>query len=102
MERKADYGNTYDGQMAIIPFAVLIRDDRNFSRSLGVVVVKLQKHWKFFGNDSSLFDLNTADTVCRSMGYTHAVKNSVTTAAQYNRAYNFEGHYDYSFNTSSL
>ena len=102
MERNAHYGNTYYGQMAIIPFAVLIRDDRNFSRSLGVVAVKLLKHWKFFGNDSSLLDLNTADTVCRSMGYTHAVKNSVTTAGQYDKAYNFEDHYDYSFDTSSL
>lgn len=45
------------------------------------------EYWKYIIYNSSLFDLNDGDTVCRAMGYTHVVKNSMMTAGEFTEAY---------------
>ena len=89
--------NTYHGQVALIPPNGVV--NFNYSQSFGVVTVReKEKFWKFIWNDSSLFSLNDANTVCRAMGYTHVVKNSVVTAKQHTTAYGA----NYSFDINSL
>lgn len=75
--------NTYVGQVALQPPDALA--DYNYSRSLGVVTVKveaLKNGWQYVWKNEAPFDYDDADTVCRAMGYTHAVKNSVMTVRQ--------------------
>ena len=87
---------TYDGQVALIPPKIFTYF--NYSWSFGIVTMREEKSWKFILNDSSSFSLNDTDTVCRAMGYTHVVKNSMMTAKQYTKVYGD----NYTFDTSSL
>ena len=50
-----------------------------FSPSYGVVVIHDTKNWKYIdsSNSNGLLSDNVADTICRQMGYTHSVPNSM-------------------------
>lgn len=47
-----------------------------------VKVEGLKNGWQYVWKNKAPFDYDDADTVCRAMGYTHAVKNYVMTARQ--------------------
>ena len=87
--------NTYVGQVALQPPDSLALAKYNYSRSFGVVTVKVAESkngWQYVWKNKSPFDYDDADTVCRAMGYTHAVKNSVMTATQYQLTLNWTFH----------
>ena len=78
-------GNAYHRQVALIPPTDV--NYKFYTKSFGVVVfLKRKNEWKYIVEDSS-FDFNIADTACRAMGFTHVVRNSVTTVQQYIEAY---------------
>ena len=85
--------NAYLGQVALIsPVGI---STFSYSKSVGVVVfLEELRQWRFIVKDSSSFDFNIADTACRAMGFTHVVRNSVTTVKQYISSYGG----NYSFN----
>ena len=75
--------HAYVGQAALIPPTSI--STFNFSKSVGVVAyLEEPRQWRFIVNNS---DFNLADTACRGMGFTHVVRNSVTTVKQYLASY---------------
>ena len=54
--------------------------DYNVSRSYGAVIIKetaKYNTWKYFYYDQ-VVDQRVADTLCREMGFTHAMMNTIT------------------------
>ena len=87
--------NAYLGQAALIPPSSV--SAFNYTKSFGVVaLLEEPRQWRFIVNDSISFDFNIADTACRAMGFTHVVRNSVTTVKQYTTSYGG----NYTFGTS--
>ena len=74
--------NTYIGQGALQPPDSAVGCHR--SQSYGVVLMKHDKGmWSYLQNDSSpMLTLSETDTICRAMGYTHSVPNSLWTVRQ--------------------
>ena len=68
--------NTYIGQVALVPPVDMV--PLNLSFSWGIIVIKTSQRWDYIWKDKSL-DLNETDTICREMGYTHSVVNSLQT-----------------------
>ena len=71
---------TYVGQSTLLPPTNALGCNR--SRSYGVILIKRYPYrWDYMTNDSTL-SRNDTDTICREMGYTHSVRNSLLTIAQ--------------------
>ena len=67
----------------------------NISKSTGVLIVlNKEEEWSFVKTNS--LGTHIADTACRTMGYTHAMKNSVMTVGEY-RGYG--GNYTFDLST---
>lgn len=79
----------YLGEVNFIP--PLSTTSLKFSRSLGAVAISAVPNTLNFNfvyvKDIYNFDINVGDTICRAMGFTHAVRNSVMT--QNNTEYSF-------------
>ena len=71
--------NTYIGQAALVPPEYLL--SRNQSRSSGAMIMKhFSGRWDIIRNDDkSMLTLNDTTTICREMGYTHPIPNSLET-----------------------
>ena len=87
--------NTYIGQVALVP--PVDRLLLNLSRSWGVITIKHYSgrqgdKWDYIRNTGGLLTLNDTDTICREMGYTHSVLNSLQTvkSLRYRDDYSFE------------
>ena len=68
--------NTYIGQVALVPPDDML--SLNLSRSWGLITIKHYSwRWDYIGY--GLLTLSDADTICREMGYTHSVINTLQT-----------------------
>ena len=70
----------------------------NVSHSYGVVVVKHEQVWKYIIKEGYVNETVTS-TLCREMGYTHAVLNSVMTLGLSDGIYNSS---NYTYNLSTM
>ena len=71
-------GHAYRGQVTLVPPTSA---PANASHSYGAVIIKKEEtddaQWRFVNQGPQIVDKETADTMCRQMGYTDAVPNSV-------------------------
>ena len=66
--------------------------DLNVSRSYGVAVISQRnKRWEYIKKEGNVGQA-VADTLCREMGFTHALLSSVMSVG------NSEHHYNYTYN----
>ena len=91
---RAEYStNAYVGQPALLPPIDGLMCNR--SRSWGVITIKRnEKRWHYIRNDSNLLTSDDTDTICREMGYTHSVHNSLLTV----RSSGYSHYYLFQFN----
>jgi hypothetical protein len=69
--------NTYIGQGTLMPPDSA--SECNRSRSYGIIIIRHFSYaWKYVKIDSTVSH-NDTDTICREMGYTHYVRNSLIT-----------------------
>jgi hypothetical protein len=76
-EARPNEENTYIGQGTLMPPDSAF--DCNRSRSYGVILIQhFIYDWNYVKIDST-FNHNDTDTMCREMGYTHYVRNTLIT-----------------------
>lgn len=87
----------YRGQVALIKPNFL--DNRNVSHSHGVVRIakgsSYEPWWFVYLSPKELLSQNTADTMCRQMGYTHAVLNSIMNKTVNSQVYGYNYNLSY-------
>ena len=73
------YSAGYDNEVMLWSPDPPTNSNGYFSPSYGAVVIYDTKSWKYIdsSNSNGLLDDNVADTICRQMGYTHSVPNSM-------------------------
>ena len=89
--------NVFLGQVALVaPDQSL--NYFNVSHSYGVVVVKQESVWQYIIKKGDYVDQAVTDTLCREMGYTHTVLNSVMNLGLSDDIYN-SSNYTYDLST---
>ena len=84
------YSHGYIGQVTL--FSPSVMNSYNATRSSGIVILKdsiESNTWRYF-KKNVLVGQKMADTVCRAMGFTHAVLNSVISKSQSDQIYAYE------------
>ena len=87
--------DVYRGQVALVPpvRSLQSRLGNNVSHSYGVVAVRQERVWQYIKKEGYVGQA-VADTLCRGMGFTHAVLNSVMNLSLskyiYNNSYNYQ------------
>lgn len=87
--------HTYRGQVTLVPPTSMT--DYNVSRSYGAVIVResdAYNTWRYISVDLQVKQ-EAADTMCREMGFTHAVMNTVANLSTSEYIYGYQYHFTY-------
>ena len=86
---------TYRGQVALVPPETQV--ELNISRSYGVAIIRQGGgRWEYIKKEPDHFlDQAEADTLCRQMGFTHAMMNSIVNVSISTHIYGYS--YDLDF-----